>query len=177
MANPYKDEKTGKFISKADFESQEKLNKNLLENLQAQEESLRVQKEIAAANKAGNTELAKSLQLERDKNIELAKQSKSKKSKDSGDSGDSGDSSEIDKLQEIRKEKERILKVNKFIKKENPHKWTLSQLKDEHQLLRDIDSKKKEGLSLTRDIIDAVEDEIMRKDEGLDHPRETKQLD
>ena len=76
MANPYKDEKSGKFISKADWKLQEKMRKSALENLKAQEESLRIQKEIAAANEAGNTDLAKQLQLERAKNIELQKQLK-----------------------------------------------------------------------------------------------------
>ena len=160
MANPYKDEKTGKFITKADFLLQEKMRKSSLANLEAQEESLKVQKEIAAANKAGNSELAKQLELERNKNIELAKQLKAKKALNDS-KGDSKGDSKSDSKGDSKGEETAALK-NSLFKDGN------KELLESHRLQELVNKSRFDALSYDEKQIDLAKigHQILKKEVG-----------
>ena len=175
MANPYKDKKTGKFITKADFLLQEKMRKSNLENLQAQEESLKVQKEIAAANKAGNSELAKQLELERDKNTELVKQLKAKKALNDSKSDSKSNSKDnspnkgtaIKPATSNKSDNKELLESQRIQEEINDSRWeglnpqekSIDLAKLAHQELKDQKDVRREAISLSQQVIDDMKSE------------------
>ena len=179
MANPYKDEKSGKFISKADWKLQEKMRKSALENLKAQEESLRIQKEIAAANKAGNTDLAKQLQLERAKNIELQKQLKAQEKQLQNQENlnkKKNEETQHDPATSIKAGNEELLESQRIQDEIDKKRWEslsadekqIDLAKLMHEGLKNQKGARKEAISLSQQIIDDMSTEATLAEEASD---------